>query len=673
MDENQLQKLSEELASLKKYIKELENKIAQNEIQLNRQDSSEKILLELLKEKNQKQSEVDELLAKLLDKDEEMINYKAMYEDYKEAADDRLERLQFYEGSKLAKILCSFNIRMKKKSVNEKAKIELFREKYYSLYSEEEKKRFEFCKEQIDIVKYRPLISMVIPVYNTDLHMLDELIMSMQEQSYTNWEMCFANGSHENERLNQALSAYASEDSRIHYKILDKNGGISYNTNQAFEMSQGEFIGMLDHDDLLTPNALAEIIIVLNENKELDFIYSDQDKINEETTSRFGILHKPAWSMETLYSGNYITHFSVIRKSIIHEIGEWDSNVDGAQDWDLFLKVAEKTQKIFAIPQVLYHWRTAATSTALSMDTKEYAMDAQICSLQNHLERMGYPAKAYFSNKKKLEIHIQWDNLSDQQISIIIFDEKINDNLNSYIQFMWLELKEKLKEVVLISEDKERLESVSQECRKIHKRCNNYAEAYNLGADCSTGEILICATDRAVSVDVRTYEELAQWARHPEIGVVGPKALYGNRKVNSMGIILNKDMPRSLFHKYDNLSAVATPFGNTSWYRNVNAIDYYCFAVERSKFQKIGGFKPELERVAIIEYCLRSRKKYRNLVNPFAVVQYNVNYPKDVMLNCNKAYIKLLEKYNMPEIDAYYNPQFYEIEKQTKRRVVVWK
>ena len=673
MDENQVQKLDEEISSLNKYIKELEDKIVQSEIQMNKQDSSEKILLELLKEKNQKQSEVDELLEKLIAKDEEVVNYKAMYEDYKEAAEDRLERLQFYEKNKLIRIFCSVHIRAKKKSVEDRCEKSSFLEKYYSLYSEEEKERFKFCREQMQIMKYRPLISMVIPVYNTDQHMLDELVMSMQEQSYDNWEICFANGSYENKRLNAALASYAAADSRIHYKVLDKNGGISYNTNEAFDLSQGEFIGMLDHDDLLTPNALAEVVMVLNENKKLDFIYSDQDKVNEDTTSRFGILHKPAWSMETLYSGNYITHFSVIRRSIIEKAGCWDGDLDGAQDWDLFLKVTEKTQNIHAIPQVLYHWRTASTSTALSMDTKQYALDAQIRSLQNHFDRMEYPAEAHFTSKKKLEIHIKWNSICNQQVSIIIFDENVNENLDSYIQFMWLELKDKLKEVILISGDMKRLAKVKQECKKIHTRCRNYAEAYNLGIRLSAGEILICATDRAVSVDVRTYEELAQWAVHPEIGVVGPKVLYGNRKVNSMGIILNRDMPRSLFHKYNNFSAVATAFGNTSWYRDVNAIDYYCFAVEKKKIKEIGVFKPELKKVAMIEYCLRTRKKYRNLVNPFAIVQYNVNYPKDIMRNCNEAYIKLLEEYDMPAIDAYYNPQFYEIEKQAKKRVVVWK
>lgn len=637
------------------------------------QKFSEEILLELLKEKNQKQSEVDELLVKLRDKDEEIRNYSKICNDYKQAAQDRWERLQFYETNKLARLLCSAHMRVKKKQEISKDRYTLTKEKYYALYSEQEKARFEWCREQVATIEYKPLISLVIPVYNTELQLLYELILSLKEQIYDHWEICFANGSFRNEVLTAELQKYANEDKRIHYKNLDRNGGISYNTNEAFAMVQGEFIGMLDHDDLLTPDALAEVVLALNKDPELDFIYSDQDKVNEETTARFGVLHKPSWSMETLYSGNYITHFSVIRTSMVKKVGGWDSALDGAQDWDLFLKVAEQTQKIYAIPEVLYHWRTAATSTAFSMDTKQYALDAQIRSLQQHFDRLGYEATAHFKSRKNLEIHIDWKEIPMQSVSIVIWDQGISDNLDSYIGFMKLELQDKIKDLVLISPEQERLDLVEQECTKICAAYSDYAEAYNKGAKQGSGDIILFMTDRAVPVDTHTYRELAAWARHKEIALVGPKVLYGNRSVNSMGIMLNKDKPRSLFHKYDNIPSIATEFGNTNWYRDVNAMDYYCFAIERRKFEKIGDFEIRYEEFAMIEYCLRARKYYRNLVNPFAVVQYNGNFPKELSEDRFGNYSSLLEEYDMPEIDDYYNPEFFEIERQAKRKVVIWK
>lgn len=665
--------MEDELKKLKDHIKKLEEVVLEKDKALEDRACSEEILLELLREKNQKQSEVDELLVKLKDKDEEVCNYVKMYKDYKEAAEDRWERLQFYEKNKIVRALCSANVKMEKKKEVTKNKKDIVRERYYALYSEQEKERFLWCKNIVDSLEYKPLLSMVVPVYNTELELLYELIFSMKEQIYGNWEICFANGSFENKELIKALNQYAEEDSRIKFKNLEKNGGISYNTNEAFNMVTGEFIGMLDHDDLLSPNALFEVVYVLNENKELDFIYSDQDKVDEPTTGRFGTLHKPSWSMETLYSGNYITHFSVVRRSIIDKIGGWDSTLDGAQDWDLFLKIAEATKKIYAIPQMLYHWRTATTSTAFSMDTKDYAKDAQILSLQNHLDRLKYPAKAHFSKREKLEIHIDWKYDTDIKISIIIWDQGINDNLNSYIKFMKMELKNRLMDIVLISDDSERLNSVIQKCIKVEQEFSNYAQAYNYGVSLVKGEVLVFTTDRAVAANIHTYDELADWALHPEIGVVGPKVVYGNRNVNSMGIILNKDHPRSLFHKYGNFGEKATEFGNVSWYRNVSAVDYFCFAVEKKKYIEIGEFDETKGDLAIIDFCLRKRKKFRNMVNPFAVVQYNHNYPKEIMETSYEKYLEILKEYEMPEIDQYYNPEFYEIEKQIKKRVITWK
>ena len=285
-------------------------------------ESLKEVLLELLKDFNIKQAEIDDSNRKIQDLETEIELYKKMYEDYKEAADDRWNRLQFYEQNKLAKLLCSFNMRVKKKEIVEEnfCSKEQYKEGNFGIYSKEEKEHFKECADRVKNLNYKPLISLVIPVYNTDLLLLDELYQSLKLQIYSNWEVCFANGSKNNGELHQRLVKYAKEDKRVQYKVLEKNGGISYNTNQAFEMAKGEFIGMVDHDDLLTPDALAEVVFALNKNSRLDFIYSDQDKVDEKTTSRFGILYKPAWSMEMLYSGNYITHFSVVRKSISNQI-----------------------------------------------------------------------------------------------------------------------------------------------------------------------------------------------------------------------------------------------------------------------------------------------------------------------------------------------------------------
>lgn len=624
-------------------------------------------LLEVLKDKNIQQEELGALKEKVIKLEEEVSAYKRMCDDYKEAADDRWQRLQFYENNNFMKLLCSLSVKLKKKEIindefddeNIESGDTSTRERYYRIYSEKEIKRFEDCKKRVLDLQYKPLISFVIPVYNTDPILLKELVFSLREQIYENWEVCFANGSKENARLNEQLEKYSRKEPRIKYKVLEKNGGISYNTNQAFEMAEGEFIGMVDHDDLLTPDALAEVVFALNKNPQLDFIYSDQDKVDEKTTMRFGRLYKPFWSMELLYSGNYITHFSVIRKSIIEEIGKWDASTDGAQDWDLFLKVAEKTNNIYGISKVLYHWRTAPTSTAASMDNKNYAAEAQIRALQTHFDRMGYNASVYFSSPRDLEVRVKW-NEDVNNISVVLWDSGHNQCLDDYIWFIQLALKQSLKELIVVSNNQERLNSIKRKCLKIYIDKKSYAQGYNAGKDRATGEVLIYTTDCALPVETDTYQELAAWAKHPEIAVVGPKILDLKGKINSLGVVLNKKVPVSLFNNERNEAGRLTYFGTTSWYRNVNAIDFQCFAIEKKKANEVGNFDPYWGALSIVDYCLKAREKYRNLVDPFAVIKSKDNFTEKIAEDDLEKYYALFEKYHLPEIDRYGNKEFEE-------------
>ena len=629
----------------------------------------ENTLLEVLKDKNIKQEELTELREEVLLLKEEINTYKRMCDEYKEAADERWERLQFYEKNNFLRILCSINMRLKKKEIEQDDFVDDIddlgeetptRERYYRIYSEEEKSRFDNCRRKISGISYRPLISLVIPIYNTDPRLFKELVFSLREQIYENWEVCFANGSANNVKLTEQLKKYAQKEPRIKYSILETNGGISYNTNKAFELAEGEYIAMVDHDDLLTPDALAEVIFALNQNSNLDFIYSDQDKVDDKTTVRFGRLYKPFWSKELLYSGNYITHFSVIRKKIVDEIGGWDSNYDGAQDWDLFLKVAEKTNNIYAISKVLYHWRTAPTSTAASMDNKNYAAKAQISALQSHFNRMGYNATVYFSRPKDLEIRVKW-NYQVRNISIILWDSGRNKNLNDYIWFISLALNESINEIVVVSNCQERLDKIPNDCVKVYTAKKEYADAFNEGMKNATGDVFIFTTDFAFPTEADIYHELAVWAKHPEIAVVGPKILDFQGTINSLGIILNIEKPISLFRGEKNEAGKLTDFGTTSWYRDVNAVDFQCFSIEKKKADEVGAFEAKLGELAVIDYCLRARKKgYRNLVDPFAVIKSNKVFTENVDEDFIEKYHKLFKKFRLSDIDKYGNLELYQ-------------
>ena len=204
---------------------------------------------------------------------------------------------------------------------------------------------------------YRPKVSVLVPVYNTEEKWLRLCIESVLNQVYDNWELCIADGGSTKNHVRKVLEEYAQHDSRIKVKFLAENRGIAGNSNEALALAAGEFVGFLDHDDELSLSALYEVVKLLNENQDIDFIYSDEDKISTKGW-RFYPHFKPDWSPDTLRSCNYITHFAVIRRKIVDDVGGFRTGYEGSQDYDLFLRITKRTQRIAHIPKVLYHWRS---------------------------------------------------------------------------------------------------------------------------------------------------------------------------------------------------------------------------------------------------------------------------------------------------------------------------
>jgi glycosyltransferase involved in cell wall biosynthesis len=237
--------------------------------------------------------------------------------------------------------------------------------------------------------KNRPLISLILPTYNTPDEYLRECLDSVLLQSYDNWELCAADDASPNGQVVKTLKEYAKKDPRIKLIVRKKNGHISEASNSAISLATGEFIGLLDHDDVLWPNALYEMVSVINANPEVDLIYTDEDKIDSSGTVHSYPFLKPDWSPEFLESCNYITHFTCLRTSLVREIGGFHKGCEGAQDWDLFVRITEKTSQVFHIPKILYSWRIHEASTAANTDAKPYVYEAQLKLLRDHLSRTG--------------------------------------------------------------------------------------------------------------------------------------------------------------------------------------------------------------------------------------------------------------------------------------------
>ena len=481
------------------------------------------------------------------------------------------------------------------------------------LYTEEERARFDWCRREQGSWNYRPLISIVVPVYKTPVRLLNEMIGSVVRQSYPQWELCIANASPEDGKLCEALAAWQREDGRIHVQELAENGGISANTNACFAMVQGEYTAMLDHDDMLTENALAEVVWLLQKQPETDFIYSDQDMLEEDSSKRFNPLYKPQWSKDCMYAGNYITHFSVLRTSLIREIGGWDPSTDGAQDWDLFLKAAEHTDQIVGIPRILYHWRMASTSTASSMATKTYALEAQLRAIRGHLHRAGEPqADVEFYSRDIFKIQVKWNRIHDRDISVIFLDEDETGDLASQIAMVRVMLQLREREIVVVSRSQQRLETlqgkealVGERCRGLCVAFANRAEGYQVGATAlesraagtenQKSEILLFLTDGLTALRRKSLLELADWALYDQVAIAAPKYEEENRVIREMGIALTTDGPLSMFA--GGFTDGTTDCGKNYWYRDVTAVDDHCFAIRRELFVQVGGFFPEEKAV----------------------------------------------------------------------------
>ena len=248
----------------------------------------------------------------------------------------------------------------------------------------EKQKKYEFA--------YNPKISIIVPTYETPEMFLREMIESVQQQTYSNWELCIADGS-VSDQVMQVIQAYAQADKRIIAKKLMKNKGIADNTNAAITMASGEYIALLDHDDLLAPDALFEVVRCVNDNEKADVIYSDEDKITADSARRFEPHFKTDFNIELLRSNNYICHLFVVKRLIVEEIGGFRNDFDGAQDYDLILRCIERAEGIYHIPKILYHWRVHQSSTAENPESKLYAYDAGKRAIEEHLKRVDRPGK----------------------------------------------------------------------------------------------------------------------------------------------------------------------------------------------------------------------------------------------------------------------------------------
>lgn len=466
-----------------------------------------------------------------------------------------------------------------------------------------------------------PLFSILVPLYETDERFLRELILSVQAQTYSNWELCFSDGSRDKSRLTEILRPYLEQDPRIRYTAEHPGPlGISANTNQAYSISQGEFIVLGDHDDLFEPEALSACAQWLRKDPSAEVFYTDEDKTDETGKRFFDPSCKPALNWPLLHSCNYITHMFVAKRSVVEAAGLLDERFNGAQDYDFILRCLEKTNRVVHIPRVLYHWRINSTSTAGNPNAKRYAYDAGALALQEHYERMGILAKAELSEDMGYYRTV-WQKEERPLLSVIIMDAFTRRQAR-YMMKILKEREPDLQYEILLTDWSENphlchdrrlstyLEKLRQEPGMRILRGNrtlqngdNLAEAANEAAAQAKGEYICLLSSRFVSEKKGSLEEMLQFLVFQDnCGAVGPKILCVDGKVRHAGVILGKDeIPAAeqlRMEYYDDVLFSMQAF---------SALRKECLLTKTSLFREAGGLDHSYQMYssAILEYCLK--------------------------------------------------------------------
>ncbi len=521
-------------------------------------------------------------------------------------------------------------------------------------------------RKHVETFPLKPLISIITPVYNPDPDILCDTIESVIAQTYGNWELCLADGCSTKPGVQEVLKQYATKDSRVRVHCLEENCGISGNSNAALEMARGTYIALLDHDDLLAPSMLYEVALLINQHTDADIVYFDEDKATGDGKRRLDPLFKPdCWSPDHLLATNYLMH-SVIRRSLVVEVGGFNTEMDGSQDWDLLLRCTEKTDKVYHIPRVLYHWRQVEGSAALSTTAKPWAFDAQSRCVSAHLQRIGADdAQVVTTDVGRLRV--MWKP-SGAKVSIIITSKEKVNLLRACISSVLQRTTYPNYEIILVdtgSNQRETLRYYAEleseprvQIVQDHRVPFNFSAANNYGVTVANGDILLFLNNDTEVLDPDWLDDMVGWAERPGVGVVGAKLIRPNDILQHTGLVIG--LSGHAGHVYDGArEGHYDLYGSTEWYRNYQAVTGACLMMPRSVFEEVNGFD-EVYQIGYsdIEICLSAtRKGYRAVYTPFARLIHHEGGTRGYFLppaDVLRAYCRMIS--SIISGDPYYNP-----------------
>lgn len=483
----------------------------------------------------------------------------------------------------------------------------------------------ELEKQKNEKWKRKPLISIVVPVYNTPQVFLRQMIESVQNQSYSEWELCIGNASPENKEMKKILEEYKN-DARIKEVEIPENKGISQNTNRAMEIASGELIGLLDHDDLLAPNALYEIAKAVNEHLDVEVIYTDEDKVTTDLKEHFQPHLKPDFNLDLLRSNNYICHFFVASRDLIKRVGGFRPEFNGAQDYDLILRCTEQAKQIVHIPKILYHWRVHKASTADNPASKMYAFDAGKRAIEEHLIRCR--TKGTVQHTKDLGFYrVKYEICGEPLVSIIIPNKDQSEALKKCLDSIREKTSYRNYEIIIVENNSEEPETFAFYKKIAGEKIKivtwegefNYSAINNFGVRHARGDYLLLLNNDVEIINGDWLTEMLSHCQRKEVGIVGAKLYYPDNTIQHAGIIIGiggvagsvfVGLPRA-FSGYLHKASIQL---------DLSAVTAACMLVKRSVFEQVGGLEEKL-KVAFndVDFCLRVREKgYLVVYDPYA-------------------------------------------------------
>ena len=536
--------------------------------------------------------------------------------------------------------------------------------------------RNELEKQKKTSFGYRPKISFVVPLYKTPEKYLRRLTESFQEQTYSNWELCFSDGSGAQSPLTELLKELTAKDNRIKYVSHEESLQISENTNSAIEIATGDFIAFADHDDELTPNALFECVKAINEKPQTLVIYTDEDKMSMDGHKFFQPHFKPDYNPDLLCTVNYICHLFVVSRKVIEKVGRLRSEFDGAQDYDFVLRCVEavKDEEICHIPKILYHWRCHEDSTAENPESKLYAFEAGRRAIQAHYERTGIHAEVFEGEYLGL-YRTKFIRDHDPLISIIIPNKDHIDDLKRCMESIEQKSTYKNYEYIIVENNStdsatfeyyKKLEAENPKVRMVYwDGVFNYSAINNYGASFAKGEYLLLLNNDTEIINPDCLEELLGYCMRKDVGAVGARLYYEDDTIQHAGVVIG-------FGGIAGHCFVQQKRGTTGYcHRIICAQDYSavtaaCMMVKKSAFDAVGGLSEELA-VAFndIDFCMKLRKaEYLIVYNPYAELYHYESKSRGLedtpekVARFNKEIATFEKKW--PEIlengDPYYNP-----------------